>query len=136
MHDKYSPLGDMPEVLQHYLKDQHIGHNFPNQFKSTLERAYRQVACASSNKYPIRYDFLLFETRLRQLRHYMDEQKPRGFRQLWKDNRDSLNYYTFWGVIVFGGLSVLLALFSLAVSVAQTVASFRELDGLPAPALG
>jgi hypothetical protein len=57
----------------------------------------------------------------------MDNEKPRGFRQLWKDNRDSLNYYTFWGVIILGGLSVALALFSLAVSVAQTVASFQAL---------
>lgn len=57
--------------------------------------------------------FSLFETRIRELRHYMDGQKPRRFRQLWKDNRDSLNYYTFWGVIFFGVLSVFLALFSL-----------------------
>jgi hypothetical protein len=58
----------------------------------------------------------------------MGSQKPRGLRQLWKDNRDSLNYYTFWGVIIFGLLSVFLGFFSLAVSVAQTIASFRALD--------
>jgi len=38
--------------------------------------------------------FPIMETRLRQLRLYMDSQKPRGIRQLWADNRDSLNYYT------------------------------------------
>jgi hypothetical protein len=137
MHDKYSPLGNMPEVLQHYLKDQRFGHKFPKDYEYVLEPAYTQVVSASSNKRPISYDqFPLFEARLRQLRYYMDEQKPRGLRRLWKDNRDSLNYYTFWGVIIFGGLRVLLALFSLAVSIAQTVVSFRVLEGSPAPTSG
>jgi len=58
----------------------------------------------------------------------MDNQKPTGFRQLWVDRRDSLNYYTFWGVIAIGVLAILLALVSLAVSIAQAVASFRALD--------
>ena len=72
--------------------------------------------------------FPIFETRLRQLRHYMDNQKPTGFRQLWVDRRDSINYYGFWGFVVIGALTILLALVSLAVSIAQAVASFRALD--------
>jgi hypothetical protein len=96
---------------------------------------YRRVLGAALNKDPVSYaQFPVFETRLRQLQHYMGSQKPRGLRQLWKDNRDSLNYYTFWGVIVFGLLSVFLAFFSLAVSVAQTVASFRALELATPPA--
>jgi hypothetical protein len=47
---------------------------------------------------------------------------------MWKDKRDTSNYFTFWAVIVFGGLSVLLAFLSLAVSIAQTVASFKALN--------
>jgi hypothetical protein len=35
----------------------------------------------------------------------MDSQKPQGLRQLWEDSRDSLNYYTFWGVITFSSVS-------------------------------
>ena len=73
-------------------------------------------------------DFFIFENRIRQLVFYMDSQKPQGIRQLWRDKRDTLNYYTFWGVIIFGGLSVFLALFSLAVSIAQTVAGYRALN--------
>jgi hypothetical protein len=79
-------------------------------------------------------EFTIFENRIRQLAFYMDTQKPQGFRQLWRDKRDTLNYYTFWGVIIFGGLSVFLALVSLAVSIAQTVASFRALNLGPSPA--
>lgn len=58
----------------------------------------------------------------------MDQQKPHGLRQLLRDSRDALNYYTFMGVIIFGSLSILLALASLAVGIAQTYASFKALD--------
>jgi len=70
----------------------------------------------------------MLNSALRQLRHYMDSQKPRDFRQLWNDNRDSLTYYTFWGVILFGGVGILLAFFSLAVGIAQAVAGFKALQ--------
>jgi hypothetical protein len=108
-------------------KNKHLGLDIgPWSLDSTC---YQHILTASLSKNSIPYaHFPVFETRLRQLRHYMDSQKPRGFRQLWHDKRDSLNYYTFWGVIIFGGVSVFLAFFSLAVSVAQTVASFRALQ--------
>jgi len=58
----------------------------------------------------------------------MDTQKPTSFWQLWKDKRDRLNYYTFLAVIIFGSLSIVLAFFSLAVSIAQTYAAFKALN--------
>jgi len=58
----------------------------------------------------------------------MDLQKPSSFWRLWKDKRDTLSYYTFRTVIIFGGLSIVLAFFSLGVSVAQTYAAFKALD--------
>ncbi|TGO32915.1 hypothetical protein BHYA_0279g00070 [Botrytis hyacinthi] len=76
-------------------------------------------------------DFDIFGNRVRQLKFYMDSQKPRGFRQLWRDKRDALNYYTFWGVIIFGASTFFLAIVSLAVSAAQAVAAFKALDVPP-----
>ncbi len=95
-HDKYAPLNEIPGDVQGYLRDQHMGQFLQPMMELGLPTIYEQTAIASSQKHPIPYNhFPLFETRLRQLRHYMDNQKPRGLRQLWKDNRDSLNYYTF-----------------------------------------
>lgn len=71
--------------------------------------------------------FGVYEARIRALRRYMDTRRPIGVRNLWHDRRDSLSYYTFWGVILFGGASVLLGVFGLAVGIAQTVAAFRAL---------
>ncbi|KAF7941806.1 uncharacterized protein EAE97_006643 [Botrytis byssoidea] len=59
------------------------------------------------------------------------ENRPQGFRQLWRDKRDALNYCTFWGVIIFGASTLFLAIVSLAVSAAQAVAAFKALDMPP-----
>lgn len=69
-----------------------------------------------------------YEDRLRVLKAYMDSKKPKGFRGLWRDKRDTYSYYTFWGVIIFGSVSVLLALLSLIASVLQTIATWKALD--------
>jgi len=111
------------------VKRHHLGMDSSCSGSDNQHLIYSRTVQAALQRNSILYThFPIFETRLRQLRFYMDSQKPRGFRQLWKDNRDSLNYYTFWGVIVFGTLSVFLAFFSLAVSIVQTVVSFRALD--------
>ena len=70
----------------------------------------------------------IFENRVRILKAYMDMQKPSGLRALWRDKRDSGQWYTFWLVSILGGISILLALASLAVSIAQTVGTFQALQ--------
>ncbi|TGO24365.1 hypothetical protein BPAE_0105g00320 [Botrytis paeoniae] len=85
-----------------------------------------ESAARNKSEIPCNY-FGHLEHCVRILREYMDKQKPRGFRQLWMDSRDSFNYYTFWGVIIFGAVSVFLVMASLAFSISQTYASFKAL---------
>jgi hypothetical protein len=134
-YDKVSPPPWSSAGIPIWLKARHLGmiereHIIDGATYTMIHYDYSPIQAAALNKNPISYaQFPIFETRLRELRHYMDSRKPRGLSQLWKDNRDSLNYYTFWGVIILGGLGVFLAICSLAVSVAQTVAAFRALEG-------
>lgn len=72
--------------------------------------------------------FPIYGDRLRELRAYMDNQKPKGLRALWRDRRNSNTYYTFWFVTIFGSLSIFLATCGLAVSVAQTWATFHTIQ--------
>ena len=74
-------------------------------------------------------DFPRFGSRLREIKFYMDNQKPSGWYEMWKDKRDRVQYVTFWAVLVFGTISIVLALVSIAVSSAQTVAAFRSVQG-------
>jgi hypothetical protein len=45
--------------------------------------------------------FPMFVRRIRKLGHFIDTRKPKLLRQLWKDKRDTLNYYTFWAITLF-----------------------------------
>ncbi|KAL9010907.1 MAG: hypothetical protein Q9173_004198 [Seirophora scorigena] len=73
-------------------------------------------------------DFPHYEHRLRELRAYMDSQQPKGLKGLWQDRRDSYAFFTLWLAIVFGILTIVLAVGSLAVAIAQTWAQFRSLS--------
>lgn len=75
------------------------------------------------------FSYPIFGDRLRELKEYLDRQKLRTMRQIFNDWRDTVSYVTFWAVIVIGGLSIVLALISIAVSSAQTVAAFEALGG-------
>ncbi len=58
----------------------------------------------------------------------MNSRKPRNFMELWHDNRDALSYYTVWGALIFGAVTIILTVLSLGFSAAQTVASFKALE--------
>jgi len=64
-------------------------------------------------------DFPIFGSRLLALQKHNQRQQPSRVRDLWRDRRNPLQWYTFWAVIVVGGLTVILAILQLAVSVAQ-----------------
>jgi hypothetical protein len=66
--------------------------------------------------------------RVKVLIDHMEKQKPKGFMALWRDQRDSNTWYTFWAAVIFGVTALVLAAASLAVGAAQTWATFRGLD--------
>ncbi|KAI9880107.1 MAG: hypothetical protein M1830_005352 [Pleopsidium flavum] len=92
-----------------------------------LRNCYRLEEYEDFDTYPV------FQDRLRELKAFMDSRRPSGFLALWKDKRDTLQWYTFWAVLVVGSLSIFLAFASLAVSTAQAVAAFRQLDQAVVP---
>lgn len=57
----------------------------------------------------------------------MDERKPKGLKGLLYDNRDSLSYWTFWDVIIFGATSAILAFLAVVLSAVQTWATVEAL---------
>ena len=91
--------------------------------KGAYSRDCDEIIKSTLRGEPLNYScFPVYEQRLHELRAYMDSRKPQGLRQLVHDNRDSLTYYTLWGVIV------LLAVFSLGIFAAQSLAGFRALQ--------
>lgn len=86
-----------------------------------LSRSTNLDGMEKYSSYPI------FGQRLRELHQYMEKQRPKNLRQLWKDRRDTVGFWAFWAVVAVGGLSILLALISIAISSAQVVAGFRAI---------
>ncbi|KAL8998918.1 MAG: hypothetical protein Q9169_002137 [Polycauliona sp. 2 TL-2023] len=72
--------------------------------------------------------FPYYHERLRILRHYMDFQQPRGLWALWRDRRNSNAFYTFWIVIIFGAIGIVLAGLSLVVAILQAWAQVISLQ--------
>lgn len=79
--------------------------------------------------YSAQDDFPMFGQRLAKLQDFSLRQQPHRLRDLWRDRRNPLQWYTFWAVLIFGGISIAIALLQLAVGVAQLVASVMLSSG-------
>ncbi|KAK0610363.1 hypothetical protein B0T17DRAFT_110878 [Bombardia bombarda] len=71
-------------------------------------------------------DFPLFGQRLAKLQEFTLRQQPSELWDLWRDRRNPLQWYTFWAVLVFGGISILLGILQLGVGIAQLAVALRS----------
>lgn len=78
------------------------------------------------DSYELARDFPHLRTRLFRLSTYLNERKPRRWRELWLDNRDSASWLTFWAVILIGGMGLLLAFIQVVLQIAQLAISLRS----------
>lgn len=103
----------------------------------TLPVSLWPVSCRSfehtlqeESAYNSQDDFPMFGQRLAKLQEFNLRQQPNKLRDLWRDRRNPLQWYTFWAVLVFGSCSLLLTLLQLMIAVAQLVTSLAT----PSPA--
>ena len=73
--------------------------------------------------YSARDDFPRLGPRLVRLQQFNSRQRPSRLTDLWRDRRNPLQWYTFWAVVLVGGLSNILALLQLLVAVIEVQAS-------------
>ncbi|KAK2821084.1 hypothetical protein FQN49_007730 [Arthroderma sp. PD_2] len=76
-----------------------------------------------SGVYSARDDFPRLGKRLMKLQQFSLRQKPSKLTDLWRDRRNPLQWYTFWAVILVGGLANVLAALQLLVAVIELQAS-------------
>jgi hypothetical protein len=79
--------------------------------------------CKEREFYRLSRDFPILRSRIAVLQQQMTNLKPRGWREIWNDKRDSAQWYTFWAVIVFGGTGI-------ALSFIQAVLQALQLAGV------
>lgn len=73
-------------------------------------------------------DFPVLGERLAKIQAYNLRQKPNRIRDLWRDRRNPLQWYTFWAVIIFGGISLVLQIIATLLGVVQTYAAFMQIS--------
>lgn len=74
-----------------------------------------------SSSYSARDDFPTFGHRLLALQRYNSRHQPSKITDLWRDRRNLLQWYTFWAVLLVGGLGLLLATLQLIVGIIQVI---------------
>ena len=61
---------------------------------------------SDQDTYDLRRDLPMLRSRLVGLHRTLSASKPRGWRELWRDKRDSAGWFTFWIVLIFGGVAI------------------------------
>lgn len=77
------------------------------------------ILCKEQEFYRLSRDFPILRSRIASLLQQMTNLKPRGWKEIWNDKRDSVQWYTFWAVMVFGGSGIALAFIQVVLQAAQ-----------------
>lgn len=93
------------------------GHEWPATFRDWNHRPRRV--------YDLYDDFPIFEKRLRIINDQIALSRPKGLKELWKDDRDKLQWYTFWAVVIIGGSGVVLSICQTGLAAVQVWAIFQ-----------
>lgn len=73
--------------------------------------------------YRVERDFPMLRNRLATLKRQLSVSKPRGWKELWRDKRDSAHWFTFWAVIIIGGAGLLLSFLQVILQIIQVAQS-------------
>ena len=75
--------------------------------------------------YSVGIDFPLLGHRFRKLEEFSLRQSPSRLRDVWRDFRSPLQWYTFWAVIAFGIAAVLLGIIQVIISAGQLALAIK-----------
>ena len=69
--------------------------------------------------YSAKEDFPFLGARLLRIQQYNLRQQPSRIRDLWRDRRNPLQWYTFWAVLWIGGITIVLGSLQVVIAAAQ-----------------
>ncbi|KAI9719974.1 MAG: hypothetical protein M1812_003099 [Candelaria pacifica] len=75
--------------------------------------------------YHLPQHFPILRFKIAVLKAQLSVSKAKGWRELWRDRRDSTNWYTFWAVLIIGGVGILLSFLQVLVGITQIVITVR-----------
>lgn len=69
--------------------------------------------------YDLPHDFPILRSRIATLNYYLSTRRPRTWKDLWRDKRDSAQWFTFWAVLIIGGLGLLFSFIQVVLQMVQ-----------------
>lgn len=84
--------------------------------KKTIGIAYE---LPERGTYDLRQDFPVLRSRLVVLMRRLSTKTPQTWKELWRDRRDSASWFTFWIVLIIGGIGIFLAFVQVVLQVVQ-----------------
>ena len=112
--------------LRPFASTPHEGHD---QFLSQIcgkKRFNCPITIVEREEYDLAGDFPHLRCRFVRLSKYASNKKPRSIRQLWGDKRDSAAWLTFWSVLIFGSVSILLGVVQTVFQIMQYALAVRQ----------
>lgn len=73
--------------------------------------------------YDLQHDFPILRSRIATINYHLSARKPRTWKDLWRDKRDSAQWFTFWAVLIIGGLGLLFSFIQVVLQIAQLALS-------------
>lgn len=75
------------------------------------------MTCEPKPIYYLGRDFPMMQAKIDFLVDVVANKQPKSLAELWKDKRNTAQWYTFWAVIFYGTLGLLVSLAQLATSI-------------------
>lgn len=76
--------------------------------------------------YDLSHDFPVLKSRIAVLLRHLSTKRPRTWKELWHDKRDSASWFTFWAVLIIGGTGILLAFIQVLLQIVQLALQIRH----------
>ncbi|KAI2478938.1 hypothetical protein Ptr902_09904 [Pyrenophora tritici-repentis] len=111
-----NPFGDLPERCKDRSLSELCGRK-----QSNFETQLPERDC-----YVLSKDFPILRSRLAVLAHHFSNKRPRTWKELWDDKRDSASWFTFWAVLIFGGIAIILAFVQVALQIVQVSLQIKQ----------
>jgi hypothetical protein len=78
--------------------------------------------------YDLSSDFPVLKSRIAVLLRHLSTKRPRTWRELWRDKRDSASWFTFWAVLFFGGIGIILAFMQVILQILQVALQMKQMS--------
>ncbi|KAL8993730.1 MAG: hypothetical protein Q9169_006127 [Polycauliona sp. 2 TL-2023] len=109
LFSRCGPAVELPANIQDQLLPQLCEYKSFRLVRGSLDK----------DSYDLKQDFPVLRSRIARLHKILSARKPRSWTELWRDKRDSSGWYTFWTVLIFGGVSILLTVFQVVLQAVQ-----------------